>query len=63
MAVEQSGRRGLLRRLYDWCVATADKPHALWTMSAVAFAESSFFPVPPGAWRHFDTVRPNVWVH
>jgi membrane protein YqaA with SNARE-associated domain len=37
----------LLRRLYAWCLAAADKPHALWTMGAVAFAESSFFPIPP----------------
>ncbi|HVV63085.1 MAG TPA: YqaA family protein [Pseudolabrys sp.] len=37
----------MLRRLYDWCVDAAAKPHAKWTMSAVAFAESSFFPIPP----------------
>jgi membrane protein YqaA with SNARE-associated domain len=37
----------MLRRLYDYCVATAGKPHALWTMGAISFAESSFFPVPP----------------
>jgi len=37
----------MLRRIYDWCVAAADKPYALWILSAVAFAESSFFPVPP----------------
>jgi membrane protein YqaA with SNARE-associated domain len=36
-----------LRRLYDWCVAAADKPHATWLLGAVSFAESSFFPVPP----------------
>ena len=47
MVAEASEQRALLRRLYDWCVAAADKPHALWIMSAVAFAESSFFPVPP----------------
>ena len=39
--------RSLLRRLYDWCIDAADKPHAMWIMGAVAFAESSFFPVPP----------------
>jgi membrane protein YqaA with SNARE-associated domain len=39
--------RGMLRRIYDWCVAAADKPHALWVLAAVSFAESSFFPVPP----------------
>src|SRR3981081_4666167 len=39
--------RGMLRRIYDWCVAAADKPYALWVLGAVSFAESSFFPVPP----------------
>ena len=37
----------MLRRLYDWCVDTAGKPHAAWVLGAVSFAESSFFPVPP----------------
>ncbi|MBN9148216.1 MULTISPECIES: YqaA family protein [unclassified Nitrobacter] len=37
----------MLRRTYDWCIAAADKPYALWILGAVAFAESSFFPVPP----------------
>jgi membrane protein YqaA with SNARE-associated domain len=37
----------MLRRMYDWCIAAADKPYALWVLGAVAFAESSFFPVPP----------------
>ena len=37
----------MLRRLYDWCIGAAGKPHALWTMGAISFAESSFFPVPP----------------
>jgi membrane protein YqaA with SNARE-associated domain len=39
--------RGMLRRVYDWCIDAADKPYALWILGAVAFAESSFFPVPP----------------
>lgn len=37
----------MLRRLYDWCIAAADKPYALWIVAAVSFAESSFFPIPP----------------
>ncbi|EKS30820.1 MAG: DedA family protein [Afipia felis] len=37
----------MLRRIYDWCIAAADKPYSLWLMAAVSFAESSFFPVPP----------------
>ena len=37
----------MLKRIYDWCIAAADKPYALWIMAAVSFAESSFFPSPP----------------
>jgi membrane protein YqaA with SNARE-associated domain len=39
--------RRMLRRVYDWCIEAADRPHALWVLGAVAFAESSFFPIPP----------------
>lgn len=39
--------RGMLKRIYDWCIEAAHKPYALWVMGVVAFAESSFFPVPP----------------
>ena len=39
----------MLRRLYDWCIASADKPYAVWILGLVSFAESSFFPVPPDA--------------
>jgi membrane protein YqaA with SNARE-associated domain len=44
---DQAPPRSLLRRLYDWCVDASAKPHAKWIMGAVAFAESSFFPIPP----------------
>jgi membrane protein YqaA with SNARE-associated domain len=37
----------MLKRIYDWCIAAADKPYALWIMAGVSFAESSFFPIPP----------------
>ena len=37
----------MIKRIYDWCIDAAHKPYALWIMGAVAFAESSFFPVPP----------------
>ena len=37
----------MLRRFYDWCIAAADKPYAVWLMAAMAFAESSVFPIPP----------------
>jgi membrane protein YqaA with SNARE-associated domain len=47
MTVKAVEPRSLLRRLYDWCLEAAHKPHAMWSMSAIAFAESSFFPIPP----------------
>jgi membrane protein YqaA with SNARE-associated domain len=37
----------MLRRTYDWCIAAAYKPYAMWLMGAVSFVESSFFPIPP----------------
>ena len=37
----------MLRSLYNWCIDAAGKPHAAWILAAVAFAESSFLPVPP----------------
>jgi membrane protein YqaA with SNARE-associated domain len=39
----------MLRRAYDWCIAAADRPYALWLMGLVSFVESSFFPIPPDA--------------
>jgi len=39
----------MLRRLYDWCIAAADKPYATWLMGTVAFLESSVVPIPPDA--------------
>src|SRR6201987_6230196 len=39
----------MLKRIYGWCIDAAHKPYALWIMAGVAFAESSFFPVPPDA--------------
>src|SRR6201988_154977 len=37
----------MLKRTSDGCIDAADKPYALWILAAVAFAESSFFPIPP----------------
>ncbi|MCE4225247.1 DedA family protein [Methylobacterium sp. C25] len=39
----------MIRRLYEWILALAGKPSAPYALGAVAFAESSFFPVPPDA--------------
>ncbi|WP_420548658.1 YqaA family protein [Curvivirga sp.] len=35
-----------LRRLYDWTMDLAAHPYAIWWLALVAFAESSFFPIP-----------------
>lgn len=37
----------LLRRLYDWTMGLAGHRHAMAVLFVVAFAESSFFPIPP----------------
>lgn len=37
----------MLKRLYDWTLAMAQHPHALWVLAMVAFVESSVFPIPP----------------
>lgn len=39
----------MLRRLYAWILALSDRPAAPYALGAVAFAESSFFPLPPDA--------------
>jgi membrane protein YqaA with SNARE-associated domain len=41
------GRQGPIRRLYNWLVAHATGPHAWAILACVAFAEASFFPIPP----------------
>src|SRR5579885_363259 len=51
MTLQATAPRSVLRRLYDWCLEAAHKPHALWTMSAVAFAWRSFFRVAPDIMR------------
>jgi membrane protein YqaA with SNARE-associated domain len=39
--------KGPLRRLYAWMMENAQGPHAWWALAAFAFAEASFFPIPP----------------
>lgn len=36
-----------MKRLYDWTLSMANHPYALWVLALIAFAESSFFPIPP----------------
>ncbi len=37
----------MLRRIYDWTMDLAEKPNAMRWLAILAFAESSFFPIPP----------------
>ncbi len=37
----------MIRKLYDWTLSFAQTKYALWILILVAFAESSFFPIPP----------------
>ncbi|MBZ4022937.1 cytochrome b [Rhodobacter sp. TJ_12] len=37
----------MIRKLYDWTMRQAAGPHAYWVLAAVAFVESSIFPIPP----------------
>ena len=37
----------MLKRFYDWMMRYAAHPYAEWILGAVAFIESSFFPIPP----------------
>ena len=42
-----AGPANLVRRLYDWVLHWAATPYGLWALAVLAFAESSFFPIPP----------------
>ena len=37
----------MFKRLYDWLIALSQSASAPYALAAVAFAESSFFPIPP----------------
>ena len=37
----------MLRKLYNWTMSFASHPQAKWVLAAVAFVESSVFPIPP----------------
>ena len=37
----------MFKRLYHWTLSLAESPRATWALAIVAFAESSFFPIPP----------------
>lgn len=37
----------IIRSMYDWALRQAEGPYASFVLFAIAFAESSFFPIPP----------------
>jgi membrane protein YqaA with SNARE-associated domain len=37
----------MIRRLYDWVMGWSESPYAVPALFLIAFAESSFFPIPP----------------
>ena len=44
---DQNALMGGIRRLYDWVLSWADTPYAMPALFILAFAEASFFPIPP----------------
>ena len=49
-APQAPAKKGVLswpRRLYDWVLHWADTPYAVTALVLIAFAEASFFPIPP----------------
>jgi membrane protein YqaA with SNARE-associated domain len=46
-AETQHKKPNIIRRLYAWTVSWADHPGGTWALFLIAFAESSFFLIPP----------------
>ncbi|MCB9568735.1 MAG: DedA family protein [Myxococcales bacterium] len=44
---QEGATRNPIRRLYDWVLGWADTPYGVPALALIAFAESSFFPLPP----------------
>ena len=42
-----AGFNRFVRLVYDWMLDMSASPYAMWFLALVAFAESSFFPIPP----------------
>ena len=50
LAQETAGqltKPNVIRQLYDWVLGWASHKYAGWALFAIAFAEASFFPIPP----------------
>ncbi len=37
----------MFKKLYAWTISLAESRHSTWALAGIAFAESSFFPLPP----------------
>jgi membrane protein YqaA with SNARE-associated domain len=44
---ENTATPNVIKRLYNWVLHWADTPYGLVALVVIAFAESSFFPIPP----------------
>ncbi len=55
----------MFKSIYQWTLSLAESRHAPWALGAIAFAESSFFPIPPDPLLAVMTIaRPNrAWVY
>ena len=38
---------GFIKKIYDWVLSWAESKYAIPALFIIAFAESSFFPIPP----------------
>lgn len=47
MQIRSEKSPSYLKQLYDWCIKSAETKKAKYYLYAIAFAESSFFPLPP----------------
>lgn len=47
MTESNEKKKNIIRKLYDWVLHWAETPYGSWALFFIAFAESSFFPVPP----------------
>lgn len=44
---KDTGKKGHLKRLYNWVLGWAETPYGVPALFILAFVESSFFPIPP----------------
>ena len=43
----EAKKQNLFKRLYNWTISWAETPYSMAALVVLAFAESSFFPIPP----------------